>query len=128
MIEDTLPRFVMGHPLLKNLQTSVDWAFFDESTFNQIEPHLQNYIKNNSVVPTQVAPEHVDMYAGDFYAYIKRFHPNVPYELYWLSARLSGMNGPIDFDKRHTTVYLATDVNLLNKVMLSESVVNASGI
>jgi hypothetical protein len=120
--------FAAKHPLLKHLPITPDFSYFSEDTFHQIQPHLSLLLSNKGANSVYVDPNHIDLYAGDFYGYLKRYQPSVPYELYWLSARVSGMNGPNDFDKRFNHIYVLTDVSILNKVVTSKKAVQKSGI
>lgn len=122
----TLDTFVSQHPMLRQLPGSGTGEYFSEEMFHQLQPHLPLLIKSRSVHNVTVDPSHVDMFAGDFYGYLKRFQPAVPYEMYWLSCRLSGMNGPNDFDKRHLNLFLVTETDILSKVYTAKKAINRS--
>lgn len=123
-----LQTYANSHPLLKLIPAGVDPEVFTESLFHQLQPHIPSIIKANTTHSVAVDPAHIDLYAGDFYGYLKRYHPSVPYELMWLSCRVSGMNGPNDFDKRYTQIYLITDSTLLQRVTTAKKAVQKSGI
>lgn len=123
-----LNNFISKHPLLQNLPQTDDLSYFSEDLFHQLQPHLPLILSGNGVNSVNVNESHIDLYSGDFYGYLRRYQPSVPYNLYWLSCRLSGMNGPNDFDKRHTHIYVVTDMTALSRVAIAKKAVQKSAI
>ncbi len=112
--------------MLRQLPGSNNNEYFSEELFHQLQPHISLILKFSGVITVNVDPSYIDMYAGDFYGYLNRFQPSVPYELYWLSCRLSGMNGPNDFDKRFLTLYLLVDTDVIDKVITTKKAIQRS--
>lgn len=122
----TLENYISKHPMLRQLPGANNNQYFSEALFHEVQPHIPLLIKTSSVINVSVDPSYIDIYAGDFYGFLKRYYPSVPYELYWLSCRLSGMNGPNEFDKRFLNLYLIVDSDILNKVMTAKKAIEKS--
>lgn len=95
---------------------------------NQIEPHIPLLLSSPNVQAVNVDYSQALMYTSDFYGYLRRFQPSVPYALYWVCTRLSGFKGPHDFGPNRKDIFIISDMSIINNIISNNNVVRESAI
>ncbi len=113
--------YISNHPVLSQLPKSNNEAYWTEHFLHQLSAYIPMLINSSDVSTAVIEPQYNMIYAGDFYGYLKQQIPSISYDLYWITMRLSGMNGPNEFGPMHTHLVTLRDDTVLNEILSSQS-------